>query len=214
MIEWFEFDPLEQVSENVFKFPDRGLYDGERLIFTRAQTGLATQVEAASVVFKRRTVGPEEGAAQLRIKPLRPIGELLKEALAAKPPKEAGEFREPDLVELNRLDPTIKLEVRYATTNNFVGKAVYPEARAFLQRPAAEALGAELRHRLHVEGDRAEIARLARPSLITVDLDGRPRAVSIMRGDRSTATTLSHRSARRRVNAPVPHPTSRTSPKR
>ncbi len=140
LIEWFEFDPLEQVSENVFKFPDRGLYDGERLIFTRDQTGRATQVEAASVVFKRRTVGPEEGAAQLRIKPLRPISELLKEALATQPPKEAGEFREPDLVELTRLDPTIKLEVRYATTNNFLSSVFYSEPRAFLQRPAAEAL--------------------------------------------------------------------------
>ena len=140
LIEWFEFDPLEQVSENVFKFPDRGLYDGERLIFTRDKTGRATQVEAASVVFKRRNVGPEEGAGQLRIKPLRPVSELLKEALAAQPPKEAGEFREPDLVELTRLDPTIKLEVRYASTNNFLGSVFYSEPRAFLQRPAAEAV--------------------------------------------------------------------------
>ena len=140
LIEWFEFDPLEQVSENVFKFPDRGLYDGERLIFTRDKAGRATQVEAASVVFKRRNVGPEEGAAQLRIKPLRPISELLKEALHAQPPKEVGEFGKPDLVELDRLDPTIKLEVRYATPNNFLGSVFYSEPRAFLQRPAAEAL--------------------------------------------------------------------------
>jgi len=140
LIEWVEFDPLEQVSENVFKFPDRGLYDGERLVFTRDKTGRATQVEAASVVFKRRNVGPEEGAGQLRIKPVRPVSELLKEALASLPPKEAGEFREPDLVELNRLDPTIKLEIRYATTNNFLGSVFYSEPRAFLQRPAAEAL--------------------------------------------------------------------------
>ncbi|MCA1559252.1 MAG: hypothetical protein LC753_05500 [Acidobacteria bacterium] len=32
--------------------------------------------------------------------------------------------REPDLVELTRLDPTIELEIRYATTNNFLGR--YP----------------------------------------------------------------------------------------
>ena len=51
LIEWVEFDPLEQVSENVFKFPDHGLYDGERLLFTRDKTGKATQVEAASVVL-------------------------------------------------------------------------------------------------------------------------------------------------------------------
>ncbi|HTH36768.1 MAG TPA: serine hydrolase, partial [Pyrinomonadaceae bacterium] len=121
VIEWFEFDPLEQVSENVFKFPNRGLYDGERLIFTRDKNGRATQVEAASVVFKRRSVGPEDGAAQLRIKPVRPVSELLKEAQAAQLPKEAGDFRDSDLVELARLDPTIKLDIRYATTNNFLG---------------------------------------------------------------------------------------------
>jgi D-alanyl-D-alanine dipeptidase len=43
-------------------------------------------------------------------------------------------------VELVSLDSTIKLEIRYATANNFVGRPVYEQARAFLQRPAAEAL--------------------------------------------------------------------------
>lgn len=56
------------------------------------------------------------------------------------PPKEAGPFRSPDLVELVTLDSTIKLDVRYATPNNLAGRAVYTEARAFLQRPAAETL--------------------------------------------------------------------------
>lgn len=56
------------------------------------------------------------------------------------PPKEEGTFLKPDLVELKKLDDTIKLDVRYATANNFAGRAVYKEARAFLQRPAAEAL--------------------------------------------------------------------------
>ena len=58
----------------------------------------------------------------------------------AGPPHEAGRFRDPDLVELTSLDPGIKLDVRYATDRNFVGRPVYSEARAFLQRPAAEAL--------------------------------------------------------------------------
>lgn len=39
-----------------------------------------------------------------------------------------------------KLDPTIRLDIRYATSKNFVGRPVYAEARAFLQRPAAEAL--------------------------------------------------------------------------
>jgi D-alanyl-D-alanine dipeptidase len=56
------------------------------------------------------------------------------------PPKEQGPFWKPDLVELIKLDPTMKLDIRYATSNNFLGHPVYKEARAFLQRPAAEAL--------------------------------------------------------------------------
>ncbi|WMW80857.1 M15 family metallopeptidase [Undibacterium cyanobacteriorum] len=56
------------------------------------------------------------------------------------PPKSQGPTRRSDLVELVKLDPSIKLDIRYATANNFVGKPVYPEARAFLQRPAAMAL--------------------------------------------------------------------------
>jgi D-alanyl-D-alanine dipeptidase len=57
-----------------------------------------------------------------------------------KPPQEKGVFKNSDLVELIKLDSTFKLDIRYATTNNFVGKPVYKEARAFLQRPAAKAL--------------------------------------------------------------------------
>ncbi len=56
------------------------------------------------------------------------------------PPKTKGAIREADLIELVKLDKTIKLDIRYARTDNFVGKIVYEEARAFLQRPAAEAL--------------------------------------------------------------------------
>jgi D-alanyl-D-alanine dipeptidase len=56
------------------------------------------------------------------------------------PPREKGPFRNADLVELVTLDPAIKLDIRYATSNNFVGRPVYDQARAFLQRPAADAL--------------------------------------------------------------------------
>jgi len=56
------------------------------------------------------------------------------------PPKESGQFKETDLVEVVTVDPTIRLDIRYATTNNFLHRPVYAQARAFLQRPAAEAL--------------------------------------------------------------------------
>jgi D-alanyl-D-alanine dipeptidase len=74
------------------------------------------------------------------ITPVRPVEELRAEALKDRPPNEQGDFLKPDLVELITLDPTIKLDIRYATNNNFLGTPVYTQARAFLQRPAAEAL--------------------------------------------------------------------------
>jgi zinc D-Ala-D-Ala dipeptidase len=61
-------------------------------------------------------------------------------AAAGSPPAEKGPFRPPELVELVKLEPSIRLDVRYATANNFVGRPVYRQVRAFLQKPAAEAL--------------------------------------------------------------------------
>lgn len=65
---------------------------------------------------------------------------LVSYSCATKPPNEKGNFKKSDLVELTKLDSTIHLDIRYATKNNLVGRPVYSEARAFLQRPAAEAL--------------------------------------------------------------------------
>ena len=89
--------------------------------------------------------------ASFRITPLRPVEELRAEALKAQPPREQGRFRKPELVELVKLDPTIKLDIRYATTNDFLGTPVYTQARAFLQRPAAEAL-VRAQHELKARG--------------------------------------------------------------
>ncbi len=96
----------------------------------------------------------QHGVAQkisYRIVPVRPIAELRVEAFKAQPPKEQGVFRPPDLVEITKLDPSIKLDIRYATSNNFLGTPVYTQARAFLQRPAAEAL-VRAHHELAVSG--------------------------------------------------------------
>jgi D-alanyl-D-alanine dipeptidase len=98
------------------------------------------QLTLDNVTYKRHPIGPEPGATQLKVTPLRPVPVLIKEALAAKPPEETGDFLPTDLVELTKLDPTIKLDVRYATTNNLFGTVFYSQARAFLQRVPAEAL--------------------------------------------------------------------------
>jgi D-alanyl-D-alanine dipeptidase len=75
-----------------------------------------------------------------RIIPVRPVAELMAEAKSASPPREQGDFRAPDFVDVAKLEPRIKLDIRYATPDNFLSTPVYPSARAFLERPAAEAL--------------------------------------------------------------------------
>ena len=96
-------------------------------------------LRAGEESLKRRDFGVDANQVA-RIQPVRPVDELRREALEASPPQEKGEFRKPDLVELAPLDGAIHLDIRYATNNDFLGTAVYTQARAFLQRPAAEAL--------------------------------------------------------------------------
>ncbi|MDF2448480.1 MAG: family metallopeptidase [Bacteroidota bacterium] len=59
---------------------------------------------------------------------------------ATRLPVEKGDFNETNLVELVKVDSTLRLDIRYATANNFAKQAVYKEARAFLQKDAAESL--------------------------------------------------------------------------
>ncbi len=49
-------------------------------------------------------------------------------------------IRANELVEIIKLDPTIKLDIRYVTKNNFLNRPVYKIAKAFLQKPVAEDL--------------------------------------------------------------------------
>lgn len=59
---------------------------------------------------------------------------------ATRMPQERGDFKLTDLVELIKIDSTLKLDIRYATANNLAGRPVYRQARAFLQREAAMAV--------------------------------------------------------------------------
>jgi D-alanyl-D-alanine dipeptidase len=150
LIEWFFDYPLEEVRPDVYQFPDRGLYEHENLVFHRDAAGRADQVEAASVVFKRRHIDGEDGST-FRVKPVKPVDLLRSAALTTQPPREAGDFRKSELVELIRIDPTIKLDIRYASTNNFLSTPFYTSARAFMQKPAAEAV-VRVHRKLHEQG--------------------------------------------------------------
>ena len=131
------------------------------------RTGTHNQREwhSGDVVSVKTT--PEfDAGAQVLIKPVRPVDELRAQALSDSPPHEEGNFRKPELVELTTLDPAIHLDIRYATTNDFLGTPVYTQARAFLQRPAAEALVRAL-HKLQPLGYGLLIHDAYRPWYVT-----------------------------------------------
>jgi CubicO group peptidase (beta-lactamase class C family)/D-alanyl-D-alanine dipeptidase len=139
LIEWFFRYPLTELGPSEFAFPDDGgLYHGERLTFKRDKSGQATHVVAAEVKFVRRDLPGSD--ATFRITPQKPVDELRKLALAAEPPAQSPELRPSQLVDLMPLDPKLKFDIRYATTNNFLSTVFYPEARAFAQKEAAEAM--------------------------------------------------------------------------
>ncbi len=160
-----QLEPLEEISTNKFKIVAGGPHANQSVIFTRDAHGRSTQVAIDRDVSKRRQIEPETGN-QLHVRPLRPVSELMKDARSAQPPAEVGDFRSSDLVELTSLDPTIKLEIRYATTNNFLGTIFYSEPRAFMQRPAAEAV-VRASMRLHAMGYGLLIHDAYRPWYVT-----------------------------------------------
>ncbi|MDY3559040.1 serine hydrolase [Gemmata sp. JC673] len=139
LIELTEIDPLTQESDDVFAFPpDRGMYYGEKLVFSRDKSGRATKVTCATVVMDRRKLDGENGET-FKVKPTKPLAEVRKGALAATPPVEKGEFLKPDLVDLATIEG-VKFDIRYATDNNFLSAPFYTSAKAFMQKPAAAAL--------------------------------------------------------------------------
>jgi D-alanyl-D-alanine dipeptidase len=129
--------PLTEVARDTFVFAAEGAW--QRLVVERGRVENVTGVVVAGARYARRALGPEDGS-QFTITPLRPVAELRKEALAATPPEEKGPFRASDLVPVTMFDSTVRLDVRYATANNFMRTAFYSMPRAYLQRPAAEAL--------------------------------------------------------------------------
>jgi CubicO group peptidase (beta-lactamase class C family)/D-alanyl-D-alanine dipeptidase len=139
LIEWFFEYPLERVSRDVYRFPSSGLYALQEIVFRRDANGNATYAVAGTVPFKRRALPADDDRVSFRITPVRSPAELRRVALAASPPAESRP-RQPDLVELKSLDSTIKYDIRYATSNNFMGVPFYTSSHAFMQRPAAQAV--------------------------------------------------------------------------
>ncbi|MCW6531025.1 serine hydrolase [Sphingomonas sp. MMSM20] len=140
-IEWTDWRPLGRVAADVYAFPaDRGLYPHEQLRFERDRDGKVIAAMLGDIRFPRRDFGAEAEAA-VRATMRSGIADLRRAALSATPPAEPPTARAADLVAIRRITPGIRLDIRYATPNNFTGHPIYESAGAFMQRPAAEALG-------------------------------------------------------------------------
>ncbi len=131
--------PLTDHGSDVFAFPDAGQYPLENLKFIRDVQGRAVRAEFSGQVFPRRNI-EAEFADSFHVSPQQGIQTLTQQALKADPPQESGEFRPSELVDVTTYDPAIRLDIRYAGFDNFLGEPVYSQAKAFLQRPAAIAL--------------------------------------------------------------------------
>jgi D-alanyl-D-alanine dipeptidase len=178
---WFDFEVLRPASADKFQLSASGPHGAAIVVFQRDTKNVVTGVEIAGTVYPRRAFMAAGEVYQ--ITPLKPVPELRKEALAAKPPSESGNFRKPDLVELNRIDPTIKLDVRYATSRNFLGAPLYLQQRAYMQRPAAEAV-ARVSQRLHSMGYGLLVHDAYRPWYVTkMFWDGTPNDKKIFVAD-------------------------------
>jgi D-alanyl-D-alanine dipeptidase len=81
--------------------------------------------------------------------------------------------------------PGIRLDIRYASSNNFLGEPLYTSARALMQRPAAEAL-ARADQRLHAQGFGIVVFDAYRPWFVTkMFWDGTPAAAHLFVADPS-----------------------------
>jgi len=111
-----------------------------RLQFELDRDDRAATVTVGTSRLEFKDIG-QEVVRQIRAGVQSDSGRLRAAALAAKPPSEPDPKRSFDLVDLTSVDPSIKLDIRYASSNNFIGFPLYERAAAYLQRPAAEALG-------------------------------------------------------------------------
>ncbi len=130
LIEWFSLVALEPLGDNRYRFPGKSMYAGETL--TIKPNGL--------------TVGPvwfprlPEPNRNFRIQMQKPLAKLKLIASSSQVPTQPANLLKPELTNLRELSKTIHFDIRYATSNNFMGSPLYSQQAAYLQRPAAQAL--------------------------------------------------------------------------
>jgi len=132
----------------------------------RDSSGAVTLINVGDTGYLKRADAGSDPTRFYHVTPVQPVAELREKALKLSPPAEQGSFQKAVLVELAGLDPLIHLDIRYASPNNFLSTPVYTQARAFMQRPAAEAL-VHVLHKLQPLGYGLLIHDAYRPWYVT-----------------------------------------------
>jgi D-alanyl-D-alanine dipeptidase len=118
--------------------------DDGRVLTIHRPKGQRRTLEWNHAIFERFDLGAER-VAFIRARVHADSQSLRAAALAAQPPRETEKPRTFDLVSLVGTVPLVKLDIKYASSDNFIGLPLYATAAAYLQRPAAIALAAVAR---------------------------------------------------------------------
>ena len=137
MVKGGRFYTLEVLGPDKFRFPNSGRLASRHVAFNRDASGKAISLKLEESLLPRDLAS--DGVVP-RVKPARPLADLIREARAASPPTEPPAPFPSDLVDVTSLDPSIRVDLRYAGDQNVLGEELLETKRAFLQRPAAEAL--------------------------------------------------------------------------
>jgi len=126
---------LTKKSPNTFLIENGGEKMPHEIHFMKTKKGASKLLKIGGEKYIQKTYD-----ALYKIKPVRSVDEIRREAYLALPPGESDATLEAGLVELSTLDAAFKFDIRYATTNNFMGAKFYESPRAYLRKPAANAL--------------------------------------------------------------------------
>lgn len=155
--------PLSFIAPGKYTYSFRGEF--ATFIFQFDSDGNSKSIVINNVTYNRNDIEPSNGNT-FKVKLDKSIEEYIEDALAASPPKENGDFRDPDLVDVTTVLENVKLDVRYATTNNFLNAPTYSEAKSFLHRPAVMALN-EANKRFNAMGYGIVVHDAYRPWYVT-----------------------------------------------
>lgn len=159
LIDW----QLSEFAPGKFTYSFNGKF--ANILFQFDQNGQGRAIIIGEDIYLRNYIEPKDGSS-FKVSIDKEIEEYVKVALEANPPIQQGDFREPELVDVTTVLDNVRLDIRYATTNNFLNIPTYSQAKSFLQRPALMALN-EANKKLNALGFGILIHDTYRPWYVT-----------------------------------------------